>query len=95
MSTEANEKLIKQPAESRLYSIDFANLLGTGESLSGTPTVTASPTGLTIGTPAISGTTVQVRISSGSDGVPYKLECVVATSDGNTLEGDAILIVMD
>lgn len=93
----------KQPAESRVYQFDFADypeIAENSETLTGTPTVTASPSGLTIGAPTISGTKVRFRVSAGtiaSEGIDqyYLFECAVATSGSNTLEQDGVLILSD
>lgn len=105
---KCDQILTKQPGESLLYGISFADLLDAGETLSN-PAVSATPTGLTIGTPAVNTATftdingntvaigegVQVRISSGTDGVTYSLEVTCDTSDSNTREVDCTLNVED
>ena len=90
--------LIKQPSESRLYSLDFAALLEEDEVLTAANSVaidktTASP--LVAGTPAVSGVIAQVRLTGGLAGTIYKVTIVVTTSDGNTLEGEAYVNVED
>jgi hypothetical protein len=87
--------LRKQPAESRVYSIDFVNLLKTGDSLATVTSVTATPAGLAVGTGTIDGTTVQFTLSSGTHGVQYYVEAVVATTLGEVLEGDGRIFVRD
>ena len=49
-----NKILTKQPSESDLYDIDFAPLLKTDDDIASVTSVIASPSGLTIGTPAFS-----------------------------------------
>lgn len=104
-----DQVLTKQPGEDILYGVSFANLLASGETLTGTPTVTADKAGLTIGTPAVNAATftdldgntvaigagVQVRISGGTDGVDYRLEVSCGTTDSNTREVDCRLNVED
>lgn len=53
----------------------------------GNTTVTASPSGLTVGSPVVSGRYVQVAVSGGSSepGTAYVLTCTVSTSGGATL----------
>ena len=46
--------------------------------------MTATPTGLTIGTPSVSGSDVSVPIGGGTIGVTYTLDCHVTLSDGQT-----------
>ena len=90
---------VKQPAESRLYAIDFVNLLATDDTLSSVTSVLANDesaeTGITVGTGAISGTEVQFRLSGGNAGTTYKIECIAVTSGGDTLEGDGYIAVVD
>lgn len=86
--------LIKDPDESRVYSIDFNNLLGSGESIS-VIDITQSPSGLTIGTPASTTGIVQFRVSGGSAGTMYLLDAIVTTSSSNTLNGTVKLLIQD
>ena len=98
LSVAAERVLVKHPSESVLFGVDFGKLLASGETLSGV-TVTASPAGLTIGSPAVqvsafvdefTGLTVaanegaKVRISSGTAGIDYTLTVTGTTSASNT-----------
>lgn len=91
--------LIKQPSESRLYTMDFAANCAVGETISSVTSFAAdTPTGataLTVGGASCSGTTASARISGGTDGKQYKVTVLVLTSAGNTLEGEGILQVRD
>jgi len=88
--------VIKQPAESRLFTMEFAALLATGETLAGVTSVTDDPTGtLTLTGETYSGSQASVRIAGGTDGVTYKITFVVTTSAGNTLEAEGLLKVED
>lgn len=87
--------LVKQPAESLDYYIDFTNLLASGDSLSSINTVTGTPTGLTIASTAISGTKVSMQISGGTDGTIYLVEANVDTTLGNTHEDGGYLFVTE
>lgn len=88
--------LTKQPAESRLFEMDFAAMLATGETLSSVSSVTAAPAGLTLtGAASASGTSAFQRIEGGTAGVTYRVTFVVVTSNGNTLEGEGNLAVRD
>lgn len=82
--------LTKRPAESRLYNLDFAELLATGETLLTIVSVAADTpdgaTALTLSGTAISGTKVQVRIAGGTALYTYEITATVTTSDGNTLQ---------
>ena len=87
--------LCKQEGELITYAMEFANLLATGESLSSVTDVTASPTGLTIGSASISGTEVRFAISAGVHHKKYRVQVEVITSTGNTRIGDGLLQVTD
>lgn len=91
--------LLKQSAESRLFKFVFRSLLDVdrGELLFGTPTVTSSPTGLTITGIAIAtdGFAVQMRVADGVDSERYRIECLCNTTFSNRLEVDGLLDVKD
>jgi hypothetical protein len=100
------DTLTKQPAESRLFDMDFSPRIATTEILSGIPAVsekTVDPstgvktvsTDLSFGTASISGQIAQVRISGGLDGVLYEVTFVTGTSLGNTVEAEGLLMVVD
>ena len=88
-----DEILDKQPTESDLFDIDFTPKLATVHSISSVTSVTTAQSGLTIGSPVLSTPKVQVRISSGTTGTPYKVTAIVVTVNGNTLETDVVLRV--
>ena len=73
--------------------MDFSLLLESGETISAVSNFTATPAGLTIGTPAISGTKAQARISGGTDGVLYHVTVTITTSAGNTRSDCGDLLV--
>lgn len=85
--------LEKQPSESLVYDMEFLGRLDDDETLTAVSSVTATPSGLTIGTASYSGTRAQFRISGGSSGVKYKVTAVVTTSASNTIEGEGYLFV--
>lgn len=94
--------LNKQPAEDKLFDFDFSGKMRDGDSITSVGSVTQEKLGLvsnsadlTLGSTAQSGQTGQVRISGGTDGEQYKIEMVVTTTDGDTLEGEGILTVRD
>jgi glycine cleavage system aminomethyltransferase T len=86
--------LIKQPSESRVYAVNFRNLLAAGDSVKTVTSVTASPTAeLTIGTAVISSPRVKFRVEDGVAGTSYRINVIVTTAGGDTLEGDGDLEV--
>lgn len=92
-----SQTLIKQPNESRLYSMDFSANLASGETISSITSVTPEPTGPTISSEAVSsdGKSANFRIAGGTDGESYKITVIVVTSSSNTLEDEGILLVKD
>jgi hypothetical protein len=87
--------LIKQPSESKVLYIEFADQLATGDSLSSITSVTEATSAITIASTAKSGTKVQGTYSGGVDGVTYTIEAIVGTTLGETLEVDVYLLVTD
>jgi len=79
--------LIKRPDWARTYRWDFSDFaeIEAGQTLTGTPTVTATPSGLTLGSPAISGAYVTCAVSAGTADYVYDLTATVTTSGGATL----------
>lgn len=96
--------LLKQPAEERLLDISFVNKLRETDTINSITGITQTKMGivsgstdLTIGIPQknAAGTKVQARYSAGTDGEHYKLEAIVITVGGDTLENDVMLYVED
>lgn len=95
-------RLEKQSIEKRKISVDFADSLDTGVSVS---SAAASAINITTGeadnsvlsttTASASGTTATVMIQAGDHGSKYKV-CIVATmSDGQVLREDFVFSVID
>ena len=107
MGVIANERLCKQPAEQRKFSIEFNNLLATSEIISSISSITSEKIDGTTSDLDITTTAIETSPSSsknsmitfwvagGTTGNTYKLEAVVVTSDSAILEGDGILFVTD
>ena len=87
--------LYKQPSESKVLSIEFADQLASGDSLASITSVTESTGGITIASTSISGTTVVGTYSSGTDGTTYHIVAIVVTANSETLEVDVFLRVED
>lgn len=99
-SPTAPQILIKQPNEKRQFSMDFTNLLNTGETISSirdidSQTIGGAVSDLTISSSGINGSTVTFWIENGSDKTRYRIEVQVNTSSSGILEGDGILKVSD
>ena len=107
MGILSNERLVKQPTETRKFGMEFNNLLGTCETVSSITSVVSekidgSTTDLTITSSGIETSTVSSKnslvtfwVAGGTTGNTYKIEVLVATSSSAVLEGDGILFVTD
>ena len=107
MGILSNERLVKQPTETRKFGMEFNNLLGTSETVSSITSVVSekihgSTTDLTITSSGIETSTVSSKnslvtfwVAGGTTGNTYKIEVLVATSSSAVLEGDGILFVTD
>jgi hypothetical protein len=90
--------------EVRKDSVSFLGKLDAGETLTGTPTISVSPAGLTCTSPAVStdmlvidrvpvaaGKAVTFTVSGGTAGVDYTVTVTVGTSNGQTLKGRVVI----
>ena len=95
---------VKSPNETRLVGVSFSGCLDSGETLTGTPTVTC--TGLTLGSKQVSSTALTIdgvsvpsaeavtfTVAAGTAGTKYTITIVVGTTAGQTLERFVILQV--
>lgn len=79
--------LKKDPGERLDYTIDFGAVLASAETISGTPTWSRAPTGITIGTssyaPTVSsdGKRVTVWLESGTAGAEYTITVEIVTNN--------------
>jgi hypothetical protein len=73
----------KHPLTNRDYFLDASGFLQSGVTVTGA-VVTATPAGLTLGTPVVSSPNVKVRVGGGVTGVGYTLQFVLTLSSGET-----------
>jgi hypothetical protein len=107
---KANEVPEKHPSETRNCAVSFDQVLESGESLTGTPTVTATPAGLAFsnqsvsittltinGAPVTAGRAAQFAVAGGSSGITYKLEvaCSSTSSPAQSVVVECKLLVLD
>lgn len=87
----------KHPAETVKQAVDFTRWLASGDSLTGSPTVTPDSGIVTTSpsAPAISGNAVVIWISGGTSGTTYDIEVRVSTTGGYTLVADLQITVTD
>ena len=104
MALTANQRLCKQPSETRKFEMDFSSVLSTSENISSIVSIYSEKGGgyasdLIIGsTGLVSATptgTVEMYIESGTLGSTYRIEVLVNTDASQVLEGDGILYVTD
>lgn len=101
-SVTAPELIVKQPSEVRRYSMDFSNLLSTGELITSISSVTSELRGggvsnLTVYNEVKSSDSLSVQfwVSGGTNNSTYRIEITVVTSGGETIEGDGLISVRD
>ena len=107
MGILSNQRLVKQPSETRKFGMEFNNLLGTSETITTITSVASekidgSTSDLTITSSGIESSTVSSKnslvifwVAGGTTGNTYKLEVLAVTSSSAILEGDGILYVTD
>ena len=102
MAVTANQRLCKQPAEKRQFTMDFTNILGTGELITQITTVSSEKEGGYLTDLSITSTgiatgskKVTMFIESGTLGNTYRIETLVTTDASQILEGDGILFITD
>lgn len=83
----------KSPTDSDLFDLDCTDAMRASENVSSITSITATPAGLTLGTPVHDGKRVQCRISGGTAGVTYKVSLVWVSDLGNTYEDAMPLVV--
>jgi hypothetical protein len=102
MALTANQRLCKQPAETRFFEMDFTSVLGTDESISSITSIVSEkvggyPTDLSITSSGVAAGSKKITmyIASGALGSTYRVEVLVTTDASQILEGDGILYVTD
>ena len=101
MAIEAPEKLEKQEAERRYYSMDFSSLMATGETITSITSITSedrdgeNTSDLVIGAEVINGQTVEMWISGGTKFHVYRVEITIVTSTTAILQGDGLIEILD
>ena len=96
----AKQRLCKQPAEKRKFSMEFAQLLADSEVITSIASVTSETinggsSDLTITGTTINGSKIEMFIEDGTSGQTYRVEITVNTNGSQILQGDGILYVSD
>jgi hypothetical protein len=93
-------QFVKQSDEIITFSMDYTNLLDTGETIasktilaydSGNNNVTSS----LIVTSTIVDSVVKVRVQAGTNGYKYKITIRITTSDSNVYEEDVFMLIQN
>lgn len=63
------------------YTLDWSDMLASGESISSSAWGTSSPTGLTVDSDSETATTTTVFVSGGTGGVEYMLKNTIVTDN--------------
>ena len=92
--------LTKQPYEERVLEIDLVDVLASGDTVASVTSLAAAVVSpgvgaVTITSPVASGTKVQGKYTGGTDTENYRITLRVATTNGDKVEGDAMLYVRD
>lgn len=91
-----SHRILHSVGENISHAIPFAELLGTGESLSSIDSITDVPaSGLTSVAGSASGSTANVRYSAGTAEESYNSEIECTTDAGNTVSGDVEITITD
>lgn len=88
------KRLFKYTGESRLVNFDFTRKVITGAIIS-SPSVSAAPAGLTLGSPSLSGMVVQTMVSGGIDRATYVVTAQVGVDNGEILVLKALVTISD
>lgn len=96
----AKQRLCKQPVEKRKFSMDFSQLLASGETITSIASVTSetidgNTSDLIITGQTINGSKIEMFIADGTSGLTYRVEITVNTNGSQILQGDGILYVSD
>lgn len=86
--------ITKQPREILDCDISYIPVLTSGATISGVPTSEVTPSGLTVGTVSVvDGNKINFKVSSGTDGISYKVTVLVNTSNGLLYEDEVTVVV--
>lgn len=94
--------LRKQPSEERLFSFDMSPRMAAATTITGIDLLQAVSQGFVDGSQAVtisnqtaSGQTVTAKFAGGTSGEHYKITCRCTTSDGQKIEAEGLLRVLD
>jgi hypothetical protein len=85
---------LKDPGDVKDISIDFTGPLATGDTLTGSATITPD-TGITVDSDAVATPLVTIRLSGGTAGERYDVNCEISTTDGETFNRKVVIVCED
>lgn len=93
----SDDILVKQPGETRQFSMDFSALMSTDETINSVTDIDSTPSGLTITDAAVGSDnqSVTMWIADGTHLKIYRIQVTVETDAGQILVGDGKLKVLD
>lgn len=108
MSITIQEARVKHSSETRNVGVSLSGCLESGETITGTPTVTAAPSGLTISGQSVNAAIVEIEgvnvpigeavlfaVAGGTDATKYTITVTAVTSEGQTIVRKCVLRVCD
>lgn len=86
----------KDPSDRRPYGMEWGEHLDAGDSLTGEPAWSVYPAdrGLQLTPGDRDGSSTPLWIEAGQDRTPYRVSCLVQTTNGQTIKRSAILPVL-
>lgn len=94
MSQRLNANTIQQdPNETLDYVVDWSDQLDAGDTITGTPAWTVTPSGLTVDDQSNTTTTTTVWLTAGTANTDYQAEVTVTTTGGRVLQGHLLVRV--
>jgi hypothetical protein len=86
----------KDPADTDVFAFDFSGWLPSApvaDTITGAPTITVSPAGMSIGNVVLVGSTVWAWLSGGNPGTTYRVTCTIKTQQGRSISRSETLLV--
>lgn len=95
MAVDILQEYEKKPDETKAVKFDYrAFLTDAGDTISGTPVISATPSGLTLGAPSVLSNIVMVMVSAGTAGSTHTIQCKLTTTGGRVEDAFVTMKVM-
>ena len=83
----------KDPVDQATFNFNWGAWINGADPVASVTSVTANPSGLTIGVPALNSNIVSVVLSGGTSGINYTVSCQITTQGGTVAKRSGILPV--